>query len=408
MHAEQILQKAETDKHIMIANRRDLHKCPGVRFELQETVSYVKRELEAMGYTAQDCGKAGIVAMAGGKKPGRVFLLRADMDALPMAEESGEAFASENGYAHACGHDLHTAMLLGAARILKAYEDEIEGTVKFMFQPAEEIFEGAYDMIQNGVLENPKVDACMMMHVTAGMPFPAGTPLIMSPGVSAAACDFFEIKIQGKGCHGAQPELGVDPITVAAHIVLALQEINAREVSMYDQTALTLGMLQAGEVNNIIPDTAVIKGSLRTFDETVRANIKTRIQDIVIGMAKLYRAEAEVIFGSGCPSLFNDKDVSDSVARYTKELLTERGAFTTAELAAMSGGGGMKGAGGSEDFAFVTREVPGVMLAIAAGTPQDGYTFPGHHPKVRFDEAVLAKGAAIFAYSAMRWLEEHK
>ncbi|MBO5428768.1 MAG: amidohydrolase, partial [Peptococcaceae bacterium] len=180
MHAKQILQKAETDKHIMIANRRDLHKCPGVRFELQETVSYVKRELEAMGYTAQDCGKAGIVAMAGGKKPGRVFLLRADMDALPMAEESGEAFASENGYAHACGHDLHTAMLLGAARILKAYEDEIEGTVKFMFQPAEEIFEGAYDMIQNGVLENPKVDACMMMHVTAGMPFPAGTPLIMS------------------------------------------------------------------------------------------------------------------------------------------------------------------------------------------------------------------------------------
>ncbi|MBQ2004451.1 MAG: amidohydrolase, partial [Peptococcaceae bacterium] len=308
---------------------------------------------------------------------------------------------------HACGHDLHTTMLLGAARILKEYEDEIEGTIKLMFQPAEEIFEGAHDMIMAGVLENPTVDAGMMMHVTAGMPFPAGTPLIMSPGVSASACDFFEIKIQGKGCHGSTPELGVDPITVAAHMVLALQEINAREISMYDTAALTLGTLQAGNANNIIPDTALLKGSLRTVDEELRANVKTRIHDIATSIAKVYRAEAEVIFGSGCPSLLNDKDVSDSVAKYAKELFTPRGAFTTAELAAMSGGGA-KGAGGSEDFAFVTREIPGLMLAIAAGQPQAGYTFPGHHPKVRFDEATLVKGAGLFAYAAMRWLEEHK
>ncbi len=408
MNAEQIMQQAKSYEDIMIANRRDLHKCPGIGFDLQDTIAYVKKELSAMGYETQDCGKAGVVALAGGKKPGKVILLRADMDALPMAEESGETFASDNGSMHACGHDLHTAMLLGAARILKAHEDELEGTVKLMFQPAEEIFEGAYDMIQAGVLENPKVDAGIMMHVTAGMPFPVGTPLIMSPGVSASACDFFEIKIQGKGCHGAQPELGVDPITVAAHIVLALQEINAREISMYDQAALTLGTLQAGDANNIIPDTALIRGSLRTFNETVRANIKARMNDIVTGMGKLYRAEAELVFGSGCPSLLNDKEVSDSIAKYAKELLTPRGAFTTAELAAMSGGGGAKGSGGSEDFAYVTQEIPGLMMAIAAGQPQAGYTYPGHHPKVRFDEAVLTKGAAIFAYSAMRWLEEHK
>ena len=408
MNAELIMKAAKQYEEQMIADRRKLHSCPGIGFDLGETVAYVKAELTAMGYTPQACGKAGVVALAGGKKPGKVFLLRADMDALPMAEESGEAFASDNGYMHACGHDLHTAMLLGAARVLKEYEDEIEGTVKLMFQPAEEIFEGAYDMIQAGVLENPKVDAGIMMHVTAGMPFPPGTPLIMSPGVSASACDFFEIKIQGKGCHGAMPELGVDPITVAAHTVLALQEINARELSMYDQAALTLGTLQAGDANNIIPDTALLRGSLRTVDEELRANIKARIQDISTGVAKVYRAEAEVIFGSGCPSLLNDKELSDSVAKYAKELLTPRGAFTTAELAAMSGGGSSKGAGGSEDFAYVTREVPGLMMAIAAGQPQAGYTFPGHHPKVRFDEAVLLKGAAIYAYSAMRWLEEHK
>lgn len=407
MIAEELMKEAKQHEAQLIADRRQLHACPGVGFALEETVAYVKAELTAMGYTPQMCGKSGIVALAGGTKPGKVFLLRADMDALPMGEESGESFASQNGYAHACGHDLHTAMLLGAARILKAHEHEIEGTVKLMFQPAEEIFEGAHDMIQSGVLTNPAVDAGMMMHVTAGMPFPPGTPIIMSPGVSASACDFFEIKIQGKGCHGAQPELGVDPITVAAHIVLALQEINAREVSMYDQVALTLGTLQAGDANNIIPDTALIRGSLRTFDETVRATIKARMKEIVTGMARLYRAEAELLFGSGCPSLLNDKAVSDSVAQYAKELLTARGAFTTAELAAMSGGSA-KGGGGSEDFAYVSREVPTVMLAVAAGQPQAGYTYPGHHPKVRFDEKVLSNGAALYAYAAMRWLEEHK
>lgn len=407
MNAEQIMQEAKQYEEKIIADRRKLHSCPGIGFDLDETVAYVKAELTAMGYEPQECGKAGVVALAGGKKPGKVFLLRSDMDALPMAEESGEPFASDNGFMHACGHDLHTAILLGAARILKAHEDEIEGTVKLMFQPAEEIFEGAHDMIQAGVLENPKVDAGMMAHVTSGAPFPAGRVTIMSPGVSASACDFFEIKIQGKGCHGSTPELGVDPITVAAYIVLALQEINAREISMHDNAVLTLGTLQAGNANNIIPDTALLRGSLRTLDEDVRAKIKARMQDIVTGMGKLYRAEAELIFTSGCPSLLNDKEVSDSVAKYAKELLTPQGAVTTAEMAALTGGAKRKGAG-SEDFAYVTREIPALMVALAAGQAQAEYKFPAHHPKVRFDESALVKGVALYTYAAMRWLEEHK
>lgn len=407
MQTEQFLQEAKQYEERMQTHRRTLHQSPEVGFALDATKQYVKAELSAMGYTPQDCGKAGVVALAGGKQPGKVFLLRADMDALPMAEESGEPFASANGAMHACGHDLHTAMLLGAAQILKNHEDQIAGTVKLMFQPAEEIFEGAYDMLTAGVLENPTVDAGMMVHVTAGMPFPAGTPIIMSPGISASACDFFEIQIQGKGCHGSQPELGVDPIVIAAHIVLALQELNAREVGMNETVALTIGTLQAGNANNIIPDTAILKGSLRTVDEDLRAQIKTRITEIATGMAALYRAEAVVDFVSGCPSLLNDQGVSDAMSKYAKELFTPRGAFTTAELAAMSGGG-KKGAGGSEDFAYITRAIPAVMLAMAAGTPQDGYTYPGHHPKVRFDESVLVKGSALYAYSAMRYLEEQQ
>lgn len=410
MNKEQLLEEARQHQEQLLKDRRYLHAHPGTGFDLAETVAYVKAELTAMGYAPQDCGKAGVVALAGGKKPGKVFLIRGDMDALPVSEESGEEFASQNGCMHACGHDMHAAMMLGAARLLKAHEDEIEGTVKLMFQPAEEIFEGAHDMLEAGVLQNPAVDAGMMMHVTAGMPFPVGTAVIMAPGVSASACDFFEIKIQGKGCHGSMPESGVDPITVAAHIVLALQEIRTRELAMSDEAVLTIGTIQAGNAANVIPDTALLKGSIRTFDEEVRQKIKDRMTDIVSGMAALYRAEGQVIFGSGCPTLKNDPAVAGDIASYAKELLGARGAFTPAELAAMAGPGGNKQskAGGSEDFAYVSQEIPTVMLALAAGRPQDGYVYPQHHPKVKFDEAVLPSGSALYAYAAMRWLEEHK
>ena len=409
MNGEQFLQEAKQYEEQLVKDRRYLHQHPGIGFDIADTVAYVKEELTAMGYEPQECGKAGLVALAGGKKPGKVFLIRGDMDALPMQEEADVAFASQNGYMHACGHDMHTAMLLGAARLLKAHESEIEGTVKLMFQPAEEIFEGAADMIQAGVLQNPKVDAAMMMHVMSGMPFPPGSAVIMAPGVSASACDFFEIRIQGKGCHGSMPDQGVDPIVIAAHIVLALQEIQSREVSMNDSVALTIGAFQAGDASNIIPDTALLKGSLRTFDEDVRRNVKERMQAIVSAMGTVYRAQAELVFGSGCPTLNNDADVSECVANYAKELLGMHGAFTMQELDAMAGSGSKKKTtGGSEDFACVSQEIPALMVALAAGQPQMDNSYPLHHPKVKFDESALASGSALYAYAAMRWLEEHK
>ncbi len=406
MNAEQMMQEAAASEQQLIAHRRKLHACPEIGFELKETAAYVKAQLTAMGYEPQQCGKAGIVALAGGKKPGKVFLLRADMDALPMAEESGEIFSADNGYMHACGHDMHTAMLLEAARILKNHEDEIEGTVKLMFQPAEEIFAGADDMIQAGLLENPKVDAGIMMHVAIGAAFPSGTIITMAPGVSAPACDGFEIRIQGKGCHGAQPQMGVDPITVAAHTVLALQEINAREVSMYDMVALTIGVIEAGNANNVIPDSAVLKGSLRTFNEEQRAELKVRMEEIVTGIAKLYRAEAELIFVGGCPTVYNEADTARCMDKYAKELLGAENALTTDEVAAITGE--IVKAGGSDDFGFIAQLIPVTMMSLAAGQQEAGYTFPGHHPKVRFDEATMVNGEAIYAYAAMRWLEEHQ
>ena len=360
-----------------------------------------------MGYEPMACGKAGLVALAGGKKAGKVFLLRGDMDALPIKEESSVPFAATNGNMHACGHDLHAAMLLGAAKLLKAHEAEIQGTVKLMFQPAEEIFEGAHDMIEAGVLQNPTVDSALMIHVMAGMPFAAGTVIIALPGISAPAADYFEIKIQGKGCHGSAPNAGIDPITVAAHIVIALQEIHARELAMGDQAVLTLGTIQAGNAANVIPDTAVMSGSIRTFNEAVRSLLKERLTQIAENIARAFRTEATVTFGSGCPTLVNDEDVANSITQYTKELLGQNNAFSMEELSRLNGGKSSAKGGGSEDFAYVTQEVPAVMLSLAAGEPKNGYPYPQHHPMVLFDESVLADGSAVYAYAAMRWLEEH-
>lgn len=408
MNAEKLLKEAAGLKEKLIQTRHYLHTHPGTGFDIAETVAYVKQELAAMGYEPKECGKAGLVALAGGKKPGKVFLLRADMDALPIREEADVDFPSTNGKMHACGHDMHTTMLLGAAKLLKEHEDELNGTVKLMFQPAEEIFEGSHDMIEAGVLKNPDVDAALMIHVMAGLPVPAGTVISCDGGVSAPAADYFTIRIQGKGCHGSMPNNGVDPITVAAHIITGLQEINARELALSDAAVLTIGTVQAGNAANVIPDTAEMGGTIRTYDEDTRAFIKQRMADISSGIASAFRATASVTFGSGCPTLLNNKDLAVCTPQYIKELLGPTKAFTAGQLNAMSGAGKAPKSTGSEDFAYVSQEVPSIMFALAAGHPNDGYCYPQHHPKAKFDEAVLPSGSAVYAYTAMRWLEEHK
>lgn len=401
MTKEQILREAKALQEEIKAHRLWLHTHAETGFDLTETKPYVKSALTEMGYTVQECGKAGLVATVG-KPGGKVLLLRADMDALPIAEEADVDFACKNGRMHACGHDMHTAMLLGAAKILKAHESELDGMVKLMFQPAEEIFEGSKDMIASGVLENPRPDAALMIHVAAGMPLPAGTVVVSAPGVSAPAADYFTIRVHGKGCHGSAPQNGIDPLTAAAHILIALQEIHARELSASDETVLTIGTFHAGEAGNVIPDTATMGGTIRTYDEKTRAYLKERMTAIAQSIAEAFRASAEVSFGSGCPTLVNDKDLSEKVTGYLKGLLGASHAFTTAEL---NGGKPARG-GGSEDFAYVSHEVPSLMLALAAGEPSKGYVYPQHHPKVKFDESILSTGAAVFVDCALQYLRE--
>ncbi|MGN1367371.1 MAG: M20 family metallopeptidase [Aristaeellaceae bacterium] len=382
------------DAQRVTRDRQNLHAMAGIGFDLQPTFDYVWRALTEMGLSPKKCGKCGIIAdMGAGEK---CVLLRADMDALAIREETDVPFASRNGCMHACGHDLHTAMLLEAARILKARENELGGKIRLMFQPAEEPLLGAADMLQNGLLDGVKPCAAFMIHVMTNIDLPVGTVIVSAPGVSAPAAGMFEIRIQGKGCHGAMPHTGVDPITIAAHTVLNLQQIQTRELSLTQPCALTIGMLQSGDAANVLPDQAVLRGSLRAFDEETRQYIVRRVEEIAVQTASLFHGSAEVEMLGGAPTLRNDASLSEGTLTALRELLGADKALLSSAL----GGDAAKSAG-SEDFANVSHAVPSLMVALAAGRPGEGYAYPAHHPKTKFDEAALPVGAAIYAQMAL-------
>ena len=384
--------------------RRTLHRHPEVGFDLPQTRALVKQALTEMGYTPQDCGKAGILVLAGGKKPGKTILLRGDMDALPVQEESGVDFASEvPGRMHGCGHDMHTAMMLGAAKLLKAHEEELEGTVKLEFQPAEEIFQGSPDMIANGLLEDPKVDAAVMFHVVAGMPLPSGMVLVPGGGITMASCEQYHITVHGKGGHGSMPEACIDPITAAAHIHIALQEINSREMDPHGFGVFTTGRFQAGAASNVIPDTAEMWGTIRTIDPENKVGelIHKRMTEIAQGVAAAYRCTAEVGFSDYCPCMVVDHALAGNALTYMTELVGQG----EMDMSKLTGG---KAGGGSEDFAFVSHEVPTVSMFLSAGNSKEGYAYGQHHPKVKFDDSILYEGSAAYSWFALRWLSEHK
>ncbi len=385
-------------KDTLLAHRKYLHQNPELGLDLPLTAAYVEEQLKKMGYEPQRIGSSGIVVTVG-KGGGKTFMIRGDMGALPVEELADVEYKSTNGNMHACGHDCHAANMLGAAQLLKAHEDEIEGTVKLMFQPAEETMDGAKMMVDAGVCQG--VDAAMGMHVFTNMPMPVGTVALMGSTARMAAVDWFEIHIQGKGCHGAQPNNGVDPLNVMVHIHTALQAINARELDPSDNLVLTIGQMHGGNTSNVIPDTAMMSGTIRTLKNETRAMVKSRMEAIVKSVGEAFRAEARVEWGSGCPVLFHDQVVYGQV----KEALKTLEGVNVIDLGDM---GMPMNSMGSEDFAYVANEIPSTFLAVAAGMPQDGYCYPQHHPKAIFHEDTLAVGAATYAHVAMEWLKNNK
>lgn len=392
-----LLSEAKELQNSIVINRRFLHENAEVSLDLPLTTDYVIAKLKEMGYTPQEISKSGVVAIAGGKKPGKTMLLRADMDALPIIEEADVSYKSKTNNMHACGHDMHTSMLLGAAELLKKHEDELEGQVKLMFQPAEETLLGAKSMIQAGVLENPKVDAAMMIHVATGMPVPSGTVFVQSAGPVTAASDSFKVTINGKGGHGAMPNFTIDPLNVVSHLHIALQAINSREIAPSDNVALTVGQIHGGNAVNIIPDTAFLAGTIRTYTKENREFIKNRIHDISTGIASTFRATALVEHNYGCPSVINDAKLTEQFITYSNSLLEPYKVVSINEKNSAS-----------EDFGFVSEVVPTMMVVLSAGSSEDKYKYPQHHPKALFDETPLFIGAALYANTAIEWLKNNK
>ena len=393
---DSLLKKAKGLQRQLIEMRRYLHQHAECGFAVEDTLTYIQARLVEMGYTPQKCGRAGLVAEVG--EGDKTILLRADIDALPITEKTGLSYASKNGNMHACGHDMHTAMLLGAAKLLRG--EELNGKVRLLFQPAEELLEGAKDCIENGVLNG--VNAAFMVHVLTAFNSTMVGVIVSSEGISAPAADYFRIILQGQGCHGSAPWKGVDALTVAARVVLGLQEINARELSPSTPAVLTIGSIQGGEAGNAISDKATLYGTLRSFDEEARRFVKERLACIAKNIARAYRARASVRYEGGCPTFVNDGGISLLVEECAKELLGEKTVATSKAL----GGDVRNNSGGSEDFAYISHAVPSVMAGLVAGKKEEGYVHPLHHPKVKFDESVLCKGTAIYVSVAQKLLDD--
>lgn len=400
MKHTEILADAQALQTKLINYRRKLHKNPETGFSLKNTTELVMLTLTKLGYKPERCGKSGIVATVGNGN-GKTFLLRGDMDALPITEETDLDFKSTNDKMHACGHDMHTTMLLGAAELLKTYEADINGTVKLMFQPAEEIMEGAADMIANGLLENPKVDAGSMIHIAPGLPIADGSLLIANKGKSLSSCDWYDITIHGKGGHGSTPSLAIDPLIPAANILLALNEIQTRELPADALVSLTVGEFHGGTTSNVIPEEASLRGTLRTYDDEMRVQIKNRMTEIAENIAKAYRCKAEVKFLAGCPTLENDSTLVDFAAKVLPNYLGKDKVFAIDDLPQMPV------QMGSEDFAYVSHEIPTVMYALAAADARISTPFPVHHPKLVLNEDILPYGVTAHVATALEWLATH-
>jgi amidohydrolase len=377
----------------MQEKRRLIHSFAECGFNLPKTLSLVDRRLTELDIPHKKMGRRGIVATIG--SGGNCVLLRRDMDALPMKETTGLDFACKSGEGtHACGHDCHTAMLLGAAKILKENEKNLNGTVKLMFQPAEELLQGALDMIAAGVLEQePVPQVGFATHVAVADSDTKVGVIKHARGPAMYSGDAIKIEVIGKQSHGSVPYLGVDAINIAAHIVIALNEIISREIPSDESSVVLVGKIYGGDTVNTTAGSAFLEVSVRAQTEQKRAFLKKRVKEIAENVAKTFRGEAKVDFVYGIAPLYCDEKLSDDADRYIKNL-----GFTSIVTPISTG---------TEDFTAVARKIPSVMLNLGAGTAEDGYDKGLHNPGMILDENVLCVGAAVYAGCATDWLREN-
>ena len=364
--------------------RRDFHRHPELGFQEVRTAGIVARELTALGLeVSTGVGKTGVVATLEGSGPGPVLLVRVDMDALPIQEETGAEYASQTpGVMHACGHDGHTAMGLTVAKLLEAHKDDIKGTVKLVFQPAEEGLGGALAMVADGVLENPRPDRSLSIHLWNDKPYGW---IGVTAGPAMAASDRFTVTIKGRGGHGAAPHVGIDPVVAGAQVITALQTIVSRSVDPLEAAVVTVTSLDGAEAFNVIPDSVQLRGTIRTFKPEVRKTVLERFETICVGVSKALGCQAEVELKSITPAVSNDAELAQRVYNFAGEI------YPQAEISTV------ERTMGSEDMAYMMEDIPGCYFFIGSADHDRGLDAGHHHPKFDFNEDALVTGAALMA-----------
>ena len=382
-------------QHAELVNiRRHLHENPELGFEEVATAQYIADYLAGLGLeVTRQVAKTGVVALIRGVQPGKTVAIRADMDALPIQELNEVPYKSKHpGKMHACGHDAHVAAAIGAARILWELRDQINGNVKFIFQPAEEAPGGAEPMIAAGVLENPTVDAIIGGHVWGGLE--SGIIEVMS-GPTMASSDIIRLKIIGKGGHAAQPHTTIDPIVIASEIVGALQKLVSRQTDPFEAVVISICSFHAGDVFNVIPHSAYLEGAVRTLNNELRQELPHKIEKIIRGITEPYGATYELDYYLGYPVTVNDPGVTETVRKAAVSVL---GADKVRVAARASMGG--------EDYAYFLNKVPGTYIRIGTRNPEKGICQEMHHPRFDIDEAVLELTPVVYAQAAFDLLAE--
>ncbi len=371
--------------------RRDFHRHPELGFREVRTAGIVARELNELGLeVASGVAETGVVALLETGRPGPVVLLRFDMDALPIHEETGAEYASQTpGVMHACGHDGHTAIGLTVARLLHAHRHELAGTVKFVFQPAEEGLGGAQRMVSEGVLENPRPDVSLAAHLWNSQP--VGW-VGVTPGPAMSGAESFTIRLTGRGGHAAMPHTAIDPVLAAAHIITALQSVVSRNVHPLEAAVVSVTRVRSGETMNVIPSAAELMGTIRTFKPEVRARVLGRFEHLVENVAAALDCQAQVELDNMTLPVDNDPQVAARVQSVARTLLPE-GELET-EHRTM----------GSEDFAFMMQDVPGCFVFVGSANAEQGLNAPHHHPRFDFDERALPRAAGLLAAAAADFL----
>lgn len=380
----------------VIGWRRDLHQMPEIGNELPQTADYICSRLKEtdIEYRRLMDGNA-VVGVIRGAKAGRTIALRADMDALPIAEETGLPFASKNGNMHACGHDAHAAMLLGAARLLQQMREDLEGNILLLFQPGEEYPGGADPMIREGALEDPKPDAILGLHCgdIGGLEDPGSIGI--SYGAMMASMDKIRLRVKGKGAHGAYPQLSVDPILTAAHIVTALQSIVSRSIPPTQEAVVSVCSIHGGCNQNIIPDEVEMEGTVRAASEKTREELAKKIRSLAEGIAGAYGASCEVFYEYKYPPLINDEKFTRFFKRCAEEVM-DASKIKTLDRPVMGG----------EDMAFFLKRVPGTFFFLCNPKAVDGVFHPHHSPKFDVDEEYFSLGIELLLQTVLRFLSQ--